>query len=167
MNSLTNSFEFINKFIWIHQQLDLNLLSIHQNSSMNSFEFIRKFNWIYQQIQIFWNYRSFLLFGFFDEIIYELRNEFIELNLILKHFLVSQSRRLRDSRSHNVCMSVCMSQTLIRFYWMNSSVNSSMISSINQKYFQKSYNFQSCNLEDRETLKPKCVSIRSFITKDN
>ena len=50
-------------------------------------------------------------------------------------FLVSRSRRSRDSRSHNVCMSVCMSQTLIRFYWMNSSVNSSMISSINQKYF--------------------------------
>ena len=39
-------------------------------------------------------------------------------------FLVLRSRRLRDSRSHNVCMSVCMSQTLIRFKSMNSSVNS-------------------------------------------
>ena len=51
-------------------------------------------------------------------------------------FLVSRSRRSRDSRSHNVCMYVCMyvcmsvclyvcmSQTLIRFKSMNSSVNS-------------------------------------------
>ena len=54
---------------------------------MNSFEFIRKFNWIYQQIQIFWKYCSFLLFGFFEEIINELRNEFIELNWRLKSIL--------------------------------------------------------------------------------
>ena len=44
------------------------------------------------------------------------------------YFLVSRSRRSRDSRSHNVCMYVClyvcMSQTLIRFKSMNSSVNS-------------------------------------------
>ena len=49
-------------------------------------------------------------------------------DIIVNSFLVSRSRRSRDSRSHNVCMFVClyvcMSQTLIRFKSMNSSVNS-------------------------------------------
>ena len=40
----------------------------------------------------------------------------------------------QDQETQEATMSVCTSQTLIRFYSMNSSVNSSMISSINQKY---------------------------------
>ena len=40
----------------------------------------------------------------------------------------------QDQETQEATMSVCTSQTLIRFDSMNSSVNSSMISSINQKY---------------------------------
>ena len=40
----------------------------------------------------------------------------------------------QDQETQESTMSLCTSQTLIRFYSMNSSVNSSMISSINQKY---------------------------------
>ena len=45
-------------------------------------------------------------------------------SIVNKPFLVSRSERSRDSGSHNVCLSVCMSQTLIRFKSIDSSVNS-------------------------------------------
>ena len=45
MNSLTNWFEFINKLIWIQQQIDLNSLTI-------TWKFINEFIWIHLQIQL-------------------------------------------------------------------------------------------------------------------
>ena len=59
LDSSTNCFEFINVFIWIHQQIDLNLLTnllkfpqIQLNISTDPFKYL----------QIFWKCHSFLLF---------------------------------------------------------------------------------------------------------
>ncbi len=82
-NSLTNSLKFINEFIWIHQW-------IHLNSSANSIEYINHL----KCLQIFKKYHSFLLFGFFEKIINEFTNEFIELNLSLSFLNFSHFAKL-------------------------------------------------------------------------
>ena len=57
--------------------------------------------------------------------------------------------RSGDSRSHNVCMCLSVSQKIIRFKLMNSNVNSLMISSM--MLLTKFENVQSHDLEDWET----------------
>ena len=95
LNSSMNKLKFTDKFIWIHQQIDLN------SFLSNSLKFINEFDWIHLQIlfnisiyihlkylQIFWKYHSFLLFGCFEKIVNEFTNEFIKFNLRLKSFLI-------------------------------------------------------------------------------
>ena len=83
MKSSRNWFEFINKFFKIHQW-------IHLNSSANSIEYINHL----KCLQIFKKYHSFLLFGFFEKIINEFTNEFIELNLSLSFLNFSHFAKL-------------------------------------------------------------------------
>ena len=70
-NSSTNSLKIINKFIWIHLQIQLNLST--DSFDCKNFLDIHHFSYI----------QHFLFFEFIDKIIYEFTDEFIESNLII------------------------------------------------------------------------------------
>ena len=70
---------------------------------------------------------------------------------------IQKIERLRKPQCLYVCLSVCMSQTLIRFYSMNSSVNSTMISSINQKYIKNHTIFSLAIYKIRRLLAQMCL----------
>ena len=111
-NSSTNSLKIINKFIWIHPQIQLNLST--DSFDCKNFLDIHHFSYI----------QHFLFFEFIDKIIYEFTDEFIESNLII---FCDTDRQIKKDRSSRLREWKFVHQFIIFYIQQYMFFNSSII----------------------------------------